>query len=275
MTKESKFDSHINKIIKEHEKWISNIKEGCRADLRRADLAGADLAGADLRRADLGEANLRRADLAGADLRRADLAGADLAGANIRRADLAGANLAEANLRRADLAGANLPGADLEGADLAEANLRGANIAGANLRGANIEGANLPGADLAEADLVHRLIDSYIYWLKEKFTFKKIGDGFGVTTPFLNRFNDHIQIYVKSESEQNILICDDGETFKNLELSGVDLNSEKRKRELTIILNGFGVKLESGELKVKASIINFPLRKHSLIQAILAIDSKI
>jgi len=270
MTKESKFDSHINKIIKEHEKWISNIKEGCRADLRRADLAGADLAGADLRRADLGEANLRRADLAGADLRRADLAGADLAGANIRRADLAGANLAEANLRRADLAGANLRRADLRRADLEGANLREADLAEADLRG-----ANLPGADLAEADLVHRLIDSYIYWLKEKFTFKKIGDGFGVTTPFLNRFNDHIQIYVKSESEQNILICDDGETFKNLELSGVDLNSEKRKRELTIILNGFGVKLESGELKVKASIINFPLRKHSLIQAILAIDSKI
>lgn len=119
---------------------------------------------------------------------------------------------------------------------------------------------------------MQKLIDSYLAFLKEKFTFKKIGDWFEVTTPFLNRFNDCIQIYVKNEGDQNILMCDDGETLKNLELSGVDINSERRKKELAIILNGFGVKLENGMLAVKATKTNFPIKKHSLIQAILAVD---
>lgn len=37
-------------------------------------------------------------------------------------------------------------------------------------------------------------------------------------------------------------------------------------------LNGFGVKLNNGALEVRASPENFALRKHSLIQAMLAVN---
>lgn len=63
----------LNKILKNHRKWLSDEEGG-----RQADLRGADLRGADLQRA-----NLQRANLRGANLQRADLQGADLRGANI------------------------------------------------------------------------------------------------------------------------------------------------------------------------------------------------
>jgi hypothetical protein len=120
----------LQEIIESHGKWLQDIKDGIRADLRRADLGGADLSGA----------NLSGADLRYADLRYADLSGADLSGAYLRYADLSGADLSGANLRHADLSGADLRRADLSGADLS----------GAYLRYADLRYADLSGADLNE-----------------------------------------------------------------------------------------------------------------------------
>ena len=143
----------LDKILKDHVKWLYNKEGGKRADLtsanlRSADLSGANLRSANLRSADLSCANLRSADLSCANLRSADLSCANLSGANLRGADLSGADLSGA-----DLSGANLRGADLRGADLSGANLRGADLSGADLRGADLNGADLNGANLSGADL--------------------------------------------------------------------------------------------------------------------------
>lgn len=114
-------------------------------------------------------------------------------------------------------------------------------------------------------------IDNYINWLREKISYKQINDWYEINTPFLNRFNDYIQIYVKKDNG-SLILTDNGETINNLELSGVDFNTEKRKKELAVILNGFGVHLKGAELSTKATANNFPTRKHGLIQAILSVD---
>ena len=123
----------LQKIIKNHKKWLNNEPSGNRANLSGVDLSGADLRGADLSGANLSGANLSRADL--------------------RWANLSGADLSRANLRMADLRGANLSGADLSGADLSRANLSGANLRLANLSGADLSGADLSGANLSGANL--------------------------------------------------------------------------------------------------------------------------
>ena len=125
----------LQKIIKNHKKWLNEEHGG-----NRVDLSGANLSRANLRMADLRGANLSRADLRGADLSRADLSGADISGADLRWANLSGANLR----------GANLSGANLRLADLIWANLSGANLRGADLSGANLSGANLIGANLSD-----------------------------------------------------------------------------------------------------------------------------
>ena len=124
----------LTEIIERHNKWMSGIEGGERADLRGADLKGADLKGADL-----SEANLKGADLKGANLKEADLREANLKGADLKGANLKGADLSEANLE-----GVDLRYADLENADLEKANLKGANLEEANLKWANLDFSCLP-----------------------------------------------------------------------------------------------------------------------------------
>ena len=126
--------NELDKILKNHKKWLAGEDGGSRANLRGANLRGANLQVADLRGADLRDVNLWDAALQGAKLWGADLRGANLQGANLRAADLRGANLRVANLRDANLRDANLRGAYLWGADL-----RGANLQTADLRGADVD----------------------------------------------------------------------------------------------------------------------------------------
>jgi hypothetical protein len=115
------------------------------------------------------------------------------------------------------------------------------------------------------------LIQQYIDWLKERFTLEKIGEWYEITTPFLDPHNDYIQIYAKAEDDK-ILLSDGGDTLKDLELNGVYIDrSEKRKSELCILLNSFGIRRKDDELFLYSTRNNFPEVKHRLIQTILSV----
>jgi Domain of unknown function DUF1828/Domain of unknown function DUF1829 len=116
------------------------------------------------------------------------------------------------------------------------------------------------------------LIESYVSWLKQKINYKEINGYFEVTTPFVNHINDYIQFYLKRDANDRILMTDDGDTLNNLEMAGVDFNTPARKKELESVLNGFGVVMKGNELTSLATPTTFPMKKHNLIQAILAVD---
>ncbi len=117
------------------------------------------------------------------------------------------------------------------------------------------------------------LIDNYYKWLKEKTTLTKIKDWIEITTPYIDRHNDYIQIYIK-KSKDSFILTDDGYIINDLLLSGIKLDSPKRKELLKITLNGFGVMSneKSNELYVNANMDDFPLKKHNLVHAMLAIN---
>jgi len=118
---------------------------------------------------------------------------------------------------------------------------------------------------------IERLTENYFRWLKDKTMLKQLHDWVEITTPFLDRHNDYIQIYITKKQDQFVL-TDDGYTIADLEQSGCSLESEKRKQILQMTLNGFGVLQKEGELMVYANQENFSLKKHNLIQAILAVN---
>lgn len=111
----------------------------------------------------------------------------------------------------------------------------------------------------------------YFDWLKQKTTVKSLDEWTEITTPFLDRHNDGIVIYVRRFGDK-IQISDDGYTLSDLEASGCPINSQNRKRVLHSFLNGFGVKLQNNELVIEANDTNFPQKKHFLIQAILSVN---
>jgi len=120
-------------------------------------------------------------------------------------------------------------------------------------------------------DEIKSLMDQYVEWLKSKTTLKQAGDWIEITTPYLDRHNDLLQIYVQRQNG-SYLLTDDGYIINDLQQSGCKLDSPKRTSLLQMTLNGFGVKRAGDALEVKATREDFGLRKHNLLQAMLAVN---
>ena len=118
---------------------------------------------------------------------------------------------------------------------------------------------------------IQKLLDDYIVWLKDKTQLRQVEQWVEITTPYLDRHNDCIQIYAR-KSNGGYTLTDDGYTIGDLEQSGCKLSSPKRQELLKMTLNGFGVQMVDQRLEVHASPDNFALRKHNLVQALLAVN---
>ena len=116
-----------------------------------------------------------------------------------------------------------------------------------------------------------QLIAAYVDWLRKGLSVEKLDEACELTTPFLDRHNDHLQIYaVKHDGK--IVLSDDGYVLSDLRTSGLDLNTPKRKAVLDSILNGLGVKTEDNQIFIEASQRNLGQRLHALVQAMLAVN---
>ena len=122
-----------------------------------------------------------------------------------------------------------------------------------------------------ETPSIEDLVARYHAWLRDRTALKQVRHWTEITTPFLDRHNDCIQVYVRRE-ESGFLLTDDAHTLNDLEMSGCSLESPKRREMLRTTLNGFGVRLVESALEVHATAENFALRKHNLVQAILAVN---
>jgi hypothetical protein len=118
---------------------------------------------------------------------------------------------------------------------------------------------------------IDQLLNDYIAWLKDKTVLRQIDSWVEITTPYLDRHNDYVQIYAK-KSNGGFILTDDGYTIDDLEQSGCTLESRRRQDLLKMTLNGFGVQLHGKALEVHATPENFALRKHNLVQAVLSVN---
>lgn len=116
-----------------------------------------------------------------------------------------------------------------------------------------------------------KLIDSYVSWLRDRIAVEELDGACQITTPFLDRHNDRIQLFIQRHNG-TIRLTDDGYIIGDLEGSGCRIETPHRQQLLKTILNGFGVREEAGELYVEASVTNFAQKKHALIQAMLAVN---
>jgi hypothetical protein len=113
------------------------------------------------------------------------------------------------------------------------------------------------------------LVKEYLDWLRRGLKVNELDGRCEITTPFLDRHNDHLTIYV-SQQNGGYLLSDGGYILSDLEMSGVDINTEKRSSVLTTTLRGFGVQNVNGELRTEARREDLARAKHNLLQAMLA-----
>ena len=120
-------------------------------------------------------------------------------------------------------------------------------------------------------DEIQTMLDEYRTWLRDKTVLRQINDWIEITTPYLDRHNDRLQIYAR-RSDGGFLLTDDGYILDDLEQSGCRLDGSHRLGLLAVTLNGFGVQRVGNELRVQVTTESFAQRKHNLLQAMLAVN---
>ena len=121
-------------------------------------------------------------------------------------------------------------------------------------------------------DDVRDLMNRYADWVRDKSVLRQVNDQHvEITTPYLDRHNDYLQLYVR-RFNGGYLLTDGGEVIEDLRSSGCELDTKRRQQLLKATLNGFGVQQDGDALQVHASVANFAMRKHNLLQAMLAVN---
>ncbi|MCH8956047.1 DUF1829 domain-containing protein [candidate division KSB1 bacterium] len=119
---------------------------------------------------------------------------------------------------------------------------------------------------------IEKLIHQYTLWLKDKTTLKQVGENWvQITTPHLDRHNDCLQIYARKK-DGGFALTDDGYTIEDLLNSGCNLDTPKRQELLKMTISGFGIQNRKNALEIHATRENFALKKHNLLQAMLAVN---
>ncbi|WNY24834.1 DUF1829 domain-containing protein [Methanolapillus millepedarum] len=122
-----------------------------------------------------------------------------------------------------------------------------------------------------QIDEAGRLSEKHARWILEQTTFREISGCIEITTPFLDRHNDCLRLYVQKENGGYIL-TDCGEIIQDLEDCGYFLDTPKRKESLNNVLNGFNVRMEGNRIYSQATDENYPLVYNNMIQALISID---
>lgn len=115
-----------------------------------------------------------------------------------------------------------------------------------------------------------RMAQEYAEWLRQEIKAEAANGVCTLTVPFLDRHRDYLQLYV-TPTDSGVEFSDDGYVIRDLRISGIELDTERRKEALNHILRSFNVALEGDELKVESSGNNIAQKKHDIIQAMLAI----
>lgn len=121
--------------------------------------------------------------------------------------------------------------------------------------------------------IADKLANSYLAWIKSNLTAETLADGVTeLTTPFLDRHHDNLQIYAERREGDAFLLTDDGYIIAELKASGVEPRGVRRETIFHELLSGHGVTLDDDELHIEADSSNLGQRAHSLVQAMLSLD---
>jgi hypothetical protein len=114
-------------------------------------------------------------------------------------------------------------------------------------------------------------LSDYVHWLQASYEVEELPEsGWSLlTTPFLGLHNDPIEIYLKPEAQDHILLSDDGNTLWELNALGLDLKRSKTRRlQFERVLAKWGVLQSGSELLKKAHAKSFPQAKHDFLQCL-------
>jgi hypothetical protein len=125
---------------------------------------------------------------------------------------------------------------------------------------------------MAMAQPQNDVVRDYLSWLRERLKVVKQGDVSVLSTPFLDPFQDGIQVYIE-RCNGELVLHDNGNTLENLQCLGVKIeDSARRKALIERALAGCAVRLTKERLETTATGANLPQRAHYLLTAIFRLN---
>lgn len=120
---------------------------------------------------------------------------------------------------------------------------------------------------------IKALLNEYANFIRSEISVAKIGEFCEITTPYLDRHNDYLQIYVKQLDDGEIFMTDDGFTISDLIASGVSIRrGSTREKAIHDIIRSFSLSLSGEDIVTTAQPETFAMRKHLMVQAMLQIS---
>jgi hypothetical protein len=119
---------------------------------------------------------------------------------------------------------------------------------------------------------IQDISSEYLHWLKNNLIFFERGTSQVLSTPFLDPFNDGIEILLDTTGGE-MMLHDGGKTLNTLLDMGIHI--EKSERRQAIIQNaiaGCGVRMNNGRLETVVTHSNRAQRMHFLTTAILRLN---
>jgi Domain of unknown function DUF1828/Domain of unknown function DUF1829 len=117
------------------------------------------------------------------------------------------------------------------------------------------------------------ILDEYVNRLKDNTVIKREdGENHVIfSTPYLDSYNDYIELIAYKKWDK-IIMSDDWWTIANLNMKWVELSTGKRATIFNQIINWLWVSVsQNNELFIETDISRIWQKKHSLMQAILAV----
>ena len=114
-------------------------------------------------------------------------------------------------------------------------------------------------------DKLH-LKEAYAQWTSENVRFDDVDGGIAIITPFLDRFNDFIEIAIYPDGEK-VRVSDVGATLSVANSDGRRVTRSKQYK-LDEILSRFDLEQSDGEIWRKVWLLEVPETVHLLAQAI-------
>jgi len=115
------------------------------------------------------------------------------------------------------------------------------------------------------------MVEQYLGWLRHELLAQPIGHGCELTTPFLDRHRDQLQIYATRENGC-VVLSDSGYAVSELRSAGIEIENGRGREAVEAMVKGFGVQLRNRELVVEAPAQNIGEPMHSLLQAMLTLN---
>ena len=102
---------------------------------------------------------------------------------------------------------------------------------------------------------------------------KWIGEWAEITTLFLDRHYDNIQIYIHPQGDDEYLLTDDGYTINDLEISGCSFDTSGRQTLLETTIDNCGAKLNGSAIEIVADGELLSHKIYNLLLAMFAVNA--